>query len=346
MAHDSQTPETLHKKDKRTLFFVGFFGLLTLMIGVAIAAYAFINYKYETPLKVETAQETIVFQVPKGSGLSSIANRLEKEKLINSAFMFKLVTKLRGNEANFKAGEFALTPGVSMANIYTDLAEGKAILYPVTVAEGLASLQVMALLDTIPELIDDNPSTPMEGSLLPETYMIPKGMKQSEFIRKMQTAQRRVLDSLWENRADNLPITSKAEAVILASIIEKETGIGGERHEVSGVFVNRLRRGMRLQTDPTIIYGITKGLPLGRRIYRSEIDLKTDWNTYQINGLPKTAICNPGARALEAALNPAQTKNLFFVADGTGGHVFAETLAGHERNVREWRKVQRARGLR
>ena len=346
MAHDSQTPEKLHKKDKRTLAFIGFFGLLTLFIGVALASYAFVNYKYERPLKAKTVQEAVVFQVPKGSGLSSIANRLEKENLINSAFMFKLVTKLRGNEANFKAGEFALMPGASMAKIYTDLAEGKAILYPVTVAEGLASLQIMALLDNTPELIDDNPPTPIEGSLLPETYMTPKGMKQSELIRKMQMAQRTVLDKLWENRADNLPITSKAEAIILASIIEKETGIGGERHEVAGVFTNRLRRGMRLQTDPTIIYGITKGMPLGRRIYKSEINRKTEWNTYQIDGLPKTAICNPGERALEAALNPAQTKNIFFVADGTGGHVFAETLAGHERNVREWRKVQRERGLR
>jgi len=305
-----------------------------------------VNYKYETPLKTETAQESLVFEVPKGSGLSSIATRLERENLINSAFIFKLVTKIRGNEANFKAGEFSLNRGDSMAKIYSDLADGKAILYPVTVAEGLASLQVMALLDGIAELVDDNPPTPMEGSLLPETYMIPRGMKQSELIRKMQMAQRNVLDKLWENRAEGLPIKSKSEAIILASIIEKETGIGGERHEVAGVFTNRLRKGMRLQTDPTIIYGITKGLPLGRRIYRSEINRKTDWNTYQIDGLPKTAICNPGARALEAALNPAQTNNLFFVADGTGGHVFAETLAGHERNVREWRKVQRERGLR
>jgi UPF0755 protein len=346
MAPDSQKTKKLHKKDKRTLAFVGFFGLLTLMAGIVLASYAFVNYKYESPLKLDSPKESVVFEVPKGSGLSSIAARLERENLISSAFIFKLVTKIRGNEAKFKAGEFALEPGASMAKIYADLAEGKAILYPVTVAEGLASLQVMALLDSIPELVDDNPPTPMEGSLLPETYMIPRGMKQSELIRKMQVAQRNVLDSLWENRADNLPIKSKAEAVILASIIEKETGIGGERHEVAGVFVNRLRKGMRLQTDPTIIYGITKGLPLGRRIYRSEINRKTDWNTYQIDGLPKTAICNPGARALEAALNPAQTKNLFFVADGTGGHVFAETLAGHERNVREWRKVQRERGLR
>ncbi len=346
MARDSHSSEKLPKRTKRTLAFIGFFGLLTLCLGVVIAAYAFVNYQYEKSTTVDVAQDAVIFEVPKGSGLSSIAARLETADLVDSAFMFKLVTKIRGNEGNFKAGEFRLSPGASMANIYDTLAEGQAILYPVTVAEGLAALQVMALLDTIPELIDDNPPVPAEGSLLPETYMIPRGMKQSELIAKMQTAQTRLLENLWENRASNLPITSKREAIILASVIEKETGIGGERFEIAGVFTNRLRKGMRLQTDPTIIYGITKGLPLGRRIRRSEINRVTDWNTYQMEGLPKTAICNPGAEALAAALNPAQTNNLFFVADGTGGHAFAETLAGHEANVRKWRSIQRQRGER
>lgn len=344
MARDSHSSKKLPKRTKRTLAFIGFFGLLTLCLGVVIAAYAFVNYQYEKSAKVEIAQDAVIFEVPKGSGLSSIASRLETAELIDSAFMFKLVTKIRGNEGNFKAGEFSLTHGASMASLYDTLAEGQAILYPVTVAEGLAALQVMALLDTIPELVDDNPPVPVEGSLLPETYMIPRGMKQSELITKMQAAQTRLLDNLWENRASDLPITSKREAIILASVIEKETGIGGERFEIAGVFTNRLRKGMRLQTDPTIIYGITKGLPLGRRIRRSEINRVTDWNTYQMDGLPKTAICNPGAQALAAALNPAQTNNLFFVADGTGGHAFAKTLAGHEANVRKWRRIQLQRG--
>jgi UPF0755 protein len=346
MARDSQDKQKLPKRAKRTLAFVGILGFLTLCVGVVIAAYAFVNFQYERGFKLDEPREAVVFEVPKGSGLSSIAARLEQENLINSAFMFKLVTKMRGNEGNFKAGEFHLAPGDSMAKIYDDLATGQAILYPVTVAEGLAVLQVMALLDTIPELVDDNPPVPVEGSLLPETYMIPRGMKQSELIEKMQAAQKNLLDKLWENRAPDLPIKTKEEAIILASVIEKETGIGGERFEIAGVFTNRLRKGMRLQTDPTIIYGITKGLPLGRRIRRSEINRVTDWNTYQMDGLPKTAICNPGAEALAAALNPAQTNNLFFVADGTGGHAFAETLRGHEANVRKWRQIQRQRGER
>ncbi|RKQ70782.1 UPF0755 protein [Litorimonas taeanensis] len=346
MARDSKPKKKLAKRDKRLLWFIGLMGTLTVFIGCAIAAYAFINYKYEAKLKLESPREAVVFEVPKGSGLSLIASRLEKQELISNAFLFKLVTKMRGNEAKFKAGEFLLTPGASMAEVYTDLAEGQAILYPVTIAEGLASLQVMAILDDLPELIDDNPPVPVEGSLLPETYLFPRGMKQSELIAKMKRAQRVEIDRLWKNRAEGLPITTKEQAIILASVVEKETGVGSERDEVAGVFVNRLHRGMRLQSDPTIIYGITKGLPLGRRIYRSEINRATDWNTYQIPGLPKTPICNPGKEALAAVLNPAQTKNLYFVADGTGGHAFAQTLAGHERNVAKWRRVQRARGER
>ncbi len=346
MARDSKDKKKLPKQDKRLLFLVSLGAIFTFAIGVVIASYAFINYQYETPHKTSVSQDSVVFEVPKGSGLSSIATRLEKEDLIGSAFIFKLVTKLRGDEGRFKAGEFRLTPGDPMAKIYRDLAEGKAILYPITIAEGLSSVQIMAVLDSYPSLIDDDPSVPAEGSLLPETYLTPRGMKQSDLLKQMQEAQKAMLDTLWKNRAPNLPVTSKEEAIILASVVEKETGIGSERDEVAGVFVNRLRRGIPLQSDPTIIYGITKGLPLGRGIRRSEIDRKTDWNTYQIPALPKTAICHPGKEALAAVLNPAKTKNLFFVADGTGGHVFAETLAGHQRNVRKWRQIERKKQLR
>ena len=345
MAHDSKIEKKLEKRDKRLLFLVALGGLITLGIGLVIAAYATVNYKYEANHKSAELKQDIVFEVPRGSGLSSIATRLKKDDLISSAFIFKLVTKIRGNEGNFKAGEFSLIRGASMSDIYSDLAEGKAILYPVTIAEGLSSIQIVALLDDSETLIDDDPALPAEGSLLPETYMTPRGMRQSELIRQMQRAQKQTLDTLWKNRAENLPIKSKEEAIILASVVEKETGVGSERHEVAGVFTNRLRKGMKLQSDPTIIYGITKGLPLGRGIRRSEIDRKTEWNTYQIPALPKTAICHPGREALEAVLNPAATENLFFVADGTGGHVFAKTLAGHQRNVRNWRKIERQRKL-
>ena len=343
--YNPDAQKNVRRRNRWTLIFVALGGLITLGLGLLIAGYSYVNYRYEvTP--DPSADTTIVFDVPRGSGLSSIANRLEADGLINNANVFKLVTRLRGNEANFKAGEFALTPGSSMAKIYDDLAEGRAILYPVTAPEGTTSVQIVRVLDTIETLVDDDPSVPPDGTLLPETYLTPRGMKQSDLLQKMADAQTALLDEIWDDRAPDLPFETKREAIILASVVEKETGIGMERDKVAGVFVNRLRRGMRLQSDPTIIYGITGGDPLGRRIRQSEIDRVTDWNTYQIAGLPRTPICNPGEAAIRAVLNPAETDALFFVADGTGGHAFAKTLREHERNVAKWRQIQRERGLR
>jgi len=319
-------------------------GFVTLFAGVALALYSAVNYKYERESKLG---DTVVFAVQKGSGLSVIASQLERDELIENAFIFKLVTKLRGNEANFKAGEFSVQRGQSMAGIYDTLANGRAVQYSVTLPEGLTSAQIIRSLDGFEVLKDDNPSVVAEGVLLPETYNVPKNMPQSALIAQMRKAQTDLLDELWDKRAPDLPIQTRKEAVILASIVEKETGIGAERDKVAGVFINRLRRGMRLQSDPTIIYGVSKGEPLRnkkgerRGIYRSEIDTKTQWNTYQIDGLPPTPICNPGADAIRAVLNPAQTKALFFVADGTGGHVFGNSLKEHEANVRKWRQIER-----
>lgn len=338
-------PEQKARRTNRVLLFIiGLGGLITLGLGALIIGYSALNWTYEkTP--GDASAEAVVFDVPRGSGLSSIAARLEADGLIANADIFKLVTRLRGNDANFKAGEFSVTPG-SMAFIYEQLANGRAILYPFTAPEGITSAQIVRSLDAIVTLVDDDPAVPAEGTLLPETYLTPRGMTQSALIKKMMAAQTALIDELWDSRAPNLPFDTKEEAIILASVVEKETGVGMERDMVAGLFVNRLRRGMRLQSDPTIIYGITQGEPIGRRIYQSEIDRVTDWNTYQMAGLPKTPICNPGAEAIRAVLNPAQTDMLYFVADGTGGHAFAKTLAGHNRNVAKWRKIQRERGLR
>lgn len=346
MSEESQKdePPKLRKRDKRALTLIAIVGFLTFFGGLALAGYAAINYKYERG--GEGSSEQIAFTVPKGAGLSSIAQRLEKEQFIESEFLFKAVTKLRGNEANFKAGEFYLSRDMSMAGIYDSLANGKAILYSFTAAEGLTSAMIVRSLDNIDTLIDDDPAVPAEGTILPETYLTPRGMKQSEVLQKMALAQKQLLDEAWEKRDPTISVKTKEEAIILASVVEKETGIGMERGMVAGVFTNRLRKGMKLQSDPTIIYGITQGEPLGRRIRRSEIDRKTDWNTYQIPALPKTPICNPGRDAILAVLNPSETDALFFVADGTGGHAFARTLREHERNVAKWRKIQRERGLR
>ncbi len=334
----------LAKRDKRMLAFIAIAACLTFAVGLAIAAYAAINYKYE---RAQTgSDQQVVFSVPRGAGLSSIAQRLEEDGFIESAFLFKAVTKFRGNEANFKAGEFYLSKDMSMADVYDGLANGKSVLYPFTAAEGLTSAMITRSLDSVPTLKDDNPDVPAEGTLLPETYLTPRGMTQSQLLQKMALTQTQLLDEAWENRDPTIPVKTKQEAIILASVVEKETGVGMERGMVAGVFTNRLRKGMKLQSDPTIIYGITQGEPLGRRIRRSEIDRKTDWNTYQIPGLPKTPICNPGKDAILAVLNPDETEALFFVADGTGGHAFAKTLREHERNVAKWRKIQRERGLR
>ncbi len=338
-------PPTLAKREKRTLGLISFFGALTFLAGIAIASYAFVNYQYEATPKGEAKE--VRFEVPRGSGLSSIAARLEKEGLIKNAFLFKLVTKMRGNEAHFKAGEFLVSSPASMRAVYDKLAEGKAILYPFTAPEGLTSAQILRSFSSVETLQDDRPKVPAEGTLLPETYMTPRGMSYSQLLEKMQRAQKDAIDELWLTRDKDLPIKSKAEAIILASVVEKETGISSERDVVAGVFINRLRIGMRLQSDPTIIYGISKGEILRnskgkqRGIRRSEIDRKTDWNTYQIDGLPKTPICNPGKDAIAAVLKPAKTDYLFFVADGTGGHVFAKTNREHVNNVNKWRKIER-----
>ena len=334
----------LAKRDKRMLGIIAVTALVTFFAGLAIAAYAAVNYKYERAQ--QGPAEQVAFTVPRGAGLSSIAQRLEKEEFIESASLFKIVTKFRGNEANFKAGEFYLSKDMSMSAVYDGLANGKAVLYPFTAAEGLTSAMITRSLDGVSSLEDDNPDAPAEGTLLPETYLLPRGMTQSQLLQKMAQAQKQLLDDAWEKRDMSIPVKTKEEAIILASVVEKETGIGMERGMVAGVFTNRLRKGMKLQSDPTIIYGITQGEPLGRRIRRSEIDRKTDWNTYQIPALPKTPICNPGTDAILAVLNPHETDALFFVADGTGGHAFAKTLKEHERNVSKWRKIQRKRGLR
>ncbi len=332
---------------KGRLWLIGLGGILTLFGGVVIGLYSAVNYLYEAEPDLEN--QTQIFEVPRGAGLSRIAQDLKMAGLIDKPFIFKLVTKLRGNEANFKAGEYELSTPLSMSDIYDALSEGKAVLYPFTIAEGRTSAQIVRAMKAMNTLTGEIDRVPLEGTVLPETYMTPRGMTRTQLIQKMQKAQKDYIDQIWDGRQKDLPIKTKAEAINLASIVEKETGLGGERDLVAGVFINRLRKGMRLESDPTIIYGISKGEILRgksgkqRGLRRSEIDRKTDWNTYQIDGLPKTPICNPGKAAIAAVLNPAKTDAIFFVADGSGGHAFAKTLREHNNNVAKWRKIERAR---
>jgi UPF0755 protein len=280
--------------------------------------------------------------VERGAGASVVGRMLEREGVVRSSSMFRLAAEVYAR-AGVKAGEYALPARASIAQILQQMVDGAVVRHTLTVPEGVTSAAVVQLLAAAPVLAGPVPEPPAEGSILPETYTFERGETRAALLARMQEAQTEVLEALWAQRAPGLPIANKADAVILASIVEKETGLAQERPMVAAVFVNRLRRGMRLESDPTIIYGLTKGVPLGRGLRRSEIDRPNAYNTYQIDGLPPTPIANPGRAALEAVLNPPASEALFFVADGTGGHAFAPTYAQHEANVRRWREIERAR---
>lgn len=308
----------------------------------ALAAYVYMAFYATGPDARGGATETVVLLEP-GLSLATIASRLERDGVITDKLIFRAGIIASGRSRELRAGEYAIPSRTSMAGVMQILTAGKSIMHRLTVAEGLTSAMVMRLVKENPVLVGDMPETPEEGSLLPETYLFLRGTTRAALIARMQADHDNLLDELWENRAPDLPFSTKEEAVTLASIVEKETGIAAERPRVAAVFVNRLRQGMRLQSDPTIIYGLTKGEPLGRGIRQSELEKVTPYNTYQIDGLPPAPIGNPGRAALEAVLNPPKTNDLFFVADGTGGHVFAATLREHERNVANWRRIERER---
>lgn len=310
--------------------------MTALVVGLSLVFLILIEANRAGP-----APEKIVV-IPRGAGVSQIARHLEAEGVIRSKTVFRLASELYAR-AGLKAGEYRIEPQSSVADVLRQLADGRVLFHGLTVPEGSTSDMVMDIVAAHPVLHGPMPERPpAEGSLLPETYSVERGMSRIEVIAQMQQAQQELLATLWESRAPNLPFDTPEEAVILASIVEKETGVASERPQVAAVFVNRLRKGMRLESDPTIIYGLTKGRPLGRGLRRSEIDQVTPYNTYRIDGLPPTPIANPGRAALAAVLDPPQSDALFFVADGSGGHVFAATYAEHQRNVARWREVERA----
>ena len=252
--------------------------------------------------------------------------------------------KAYGNDSSLKAGEYEITPDASMHDIMDILTSGKSILYSLTVPEGLTVAQAWQRIAENEALSGDMPATmPAEGSLAADTQRFTRGTSRQQVINKMLADQKGLVESIWERRANGLPLTSVDEFVTLASIVEKETGRGDERSRVAAVFLNRLNKGMRLQSDPTIIYGLFggKGKPSDRPILQSDITKPTPYNTYVINGLPPTPIANPGRAALEAVANPSKTEDLYFVADGTGGHVFAVTLEEHNANVARYRAFEK-----
>lgn len=322
-------------------FAANFFNLLIVLLIVAagVVFWAKSEYQANGPL-----QEGKVFVVNRGEGVGTIADRLEAEGFISDATLFRLGARYQQQDTNLKFGEYEIAARSSMEGVLELITSGVGINYQVTIPEGFSVYQVIARLNDNELLTGEITDIPSEGSLAPNTYGVSRGEDRNVVIARMADAQKAILDDAWEKRAKDLPLKSKKEALILASIIEKETGVNAEREEVSGVFINRLRKGMKLQTDPTVIYGITEGkAPLGRGLRRSELSKKTDYNTYIIPALPPGPIANPGKAAIEAALNPNTTDNLFFVADGTGGHVFASNLRDHNANVAKWRKIEAAR---
>ena len=282
--------------------------------------------------------------VEEGASLASVASQLEKQGAIpGSAKTYRVMARLLGSGDPIQAGEFEIPKGTAGSVVLDLLQHGRPVQRLLTVTEGMPSIIVQEKLDAIPYLAGPAPLPP-EGSVLPDSYGYQRGETRAAVLQRMQAAMTKTLDSLWAKRKPTCPVNSKEEAVILASIVEKETGKPSERRMVAGVYCNRLRIGMKLDADPTVIYPITKGKPLGRRILRSELNADTGYNTYRKPGLPAGAIANPGKESIAAVLDPAPTKAIYFVADGTGGHVFAESFAEHRANVEKWYAIRRARG--
>jgi len=320
-------------------------GVLSLLVIVILIAGGLFFFGLNRFYSAGNIPEDTTFLVEPGSSLGVTAERLETRGLIDNRLIFQAAGMALKKQGKLKAGEFRIAAHSSMSDILTELTEGTPVLYGVTVPEGFTSWQVLERINGDSHLIGDIGTLPPEGSILPNTYSYIPGDTRQSVLDKMQAAQKKALEEIWAGRDPDLPIKTPEELVTLASVVEKETGVASERPQVAAVFVNRLKKGMRLQSDPTIIYGITKGqAPLGRGLKRSEIEAKTPYNTYQIDGLPIGPIANPGIESLRAVANPAKTNDLYFVAAGpvpSDGHLFAATYADHRKNVAKWRAIEK-----
>jgi UPF0755 protein len=313
--------------------------LIILMIGVG-GAYVYGKQLIEAagPLK-----EDKIVNIPARAGKRDIADILQREGVIDvnpwafigSVFALKASSEL-------KPGEYSFQKNASLRDVIGTIVEGKVVQHAVTIPEGLTSEQIVARLSDNDIFAGSVKEMPREGTLLPETYKFPRGTTREQVVQRMQQTQKRVLAEIWERRNPDIPVKTPEQLVTLASIVEKETGKADERSRVAAVFVNRLRQKIKLQSDPTIIYGLVGGKgTLGRPIKRSEIQQPSPYNTYVVDGLPPGPIANPGRASLEAAANPARTRDLFFVADGTGGHAFTETYDQHQKNVAKLRTIEK-----
>ena len=319
--------------------------IFTVLIVISIAVGAALFFGKQRFDAAGPLADDKVVNIPRGLGIRDIADLLQREGVIDQPYIFMggvIALKARGE---LKYGEYQFSKQASIADVVDTIIEGKVVQHAFTVPEGLTSEQIVARLLENTALAGQIKEIPREGTLLPETYRFTRGMTREQIIQRMQQAHRRVLQDVWERRLPDLPVRTPEQLVTLASIVEKETGRPDERTRVAAVFVNRLKTKMRLQSDPTIIYGLTGGKgSLGRPIQKNEIEQPTPYNTYVIDGLPPGPIANPGRASLEAAANPARTKEIYFVADGSGGHLFSDNYTEHQKNVARLRGLEHGNG--
>lgn len=312
--------------------------VIGMVAGAALWGFHLVNRA--GPLEADSA-----IVIPRGSGLDAISASLTEAGVVDTPLAFVAAAKITGANRALKAGEYAFPAHVSIAEALRILQSGKTVVRRFTVPEGLTSSQVVTLLRDDPSLSGEITSDPAEGTLLPETYHYSWGDGRADMLKRMQTAMQSALKAAWDKRSLSLPLDSPEQALVLASIVEKETSVPQERARVAGVFVNRLLANMRLQSDPTVVYALTQGDgTLGRALTRADWKVESPYNTYVVDGLPPSPIANPGKASLEAVMNPEQHDYVYFVADGTGGHAFAKTLAEHNRNVTRWREVMKRQG--
>jgi UPF0755 protein len=338
------------KSRSQVVVFLNF--LMTIAVLSAIGAGALVYLgKQEFDRRGPTA-EARNYEVKRGTGIADVATQLENQGLISNqgpisgARVFRMAARAYGMDKKLKAGEYQINPGASMRDVLATITSGKSVLYSLTIPEGLTVEQIWSRIAASEALTGEMPKTiPPEGALFADTQRFAKGTTREEMVAKLMGDQKKLVEEIWARRAPNLPIENVEDFVTLASIVEKETGQNDERSRVASVFVNRLNKGMRLQSDPTILYGLFggKGRPADRAILKSDIEKPTPYNTYTIDGLPPTPISNPGRAALEAVANPSKTNDLYFVADGSGGHAFAATLVEHNENVARWRELEKQR---
>jgi len=333
--HPTVTPPPQRRRTGRAASVLLFLCIAVLSLVGGVGYYLHWNFTRTGPLAADTS-----VVIPRGTSTGGIARLLSEQGIVADPDLFVAGIRLFGSKAPLRAGEFAFPAGVSAHGAMRILQTAEAIIHRLTIPEGLSSEEITALVAAEPALDGDTPSVD-EGVLLPETYHFHRGDSRAALVERMRTSMDTALAALWPARDPGLPLSDPREALILASIVEKETAVPSERPRVAAVFVNRLKRGMKLQSDPTVAYALAGGAGLDRALLRADLKVDHPYNTYVVTGLPPGPIANPGRASLEAVLHPANTKELYFVADGNGGHAFAETLAEHNRNVARWRKLQR-----